>query len=71
MRNSMHAISLLNSKEGNVVAQSSSWLKEVSVEWMAQVFVNGKVSRLAFRPLEGTGEVDLQKFAEMTEKYGV
>jgi hypothetical protein len=54
MRSSMHAISPLNLKEGNVVAQCSSWL-ERSVKGMAQVFVNGNAARSACRPLGETG----------------
>lgn len=58
MRDSMHVVSRLNPKEGNVVVQSSSWIKEGSVEQIAQVLVNGKVPRLACRPLVGTDEVE-------------
>jgi hypothetical protein len=67
----MHAISLLSPKEGNVVAQNSSGLREMFVKWMAQALVKGKVQRLTCRPLEGAREVDAQNFAEITEKYGM
>jgi hypothetical protein len=69
MRNSMHSVNPLNPEEGNVVARNSSWLKERSVKWMAQVFANGKVPRLACRPFGGTHEVERPGFLEITLKY--
>jgi len=59
----MHLVSPLNSKERSVVAQSSSWIKEWSVEQMTQVLVQGKEPRLSCPLLVGTVEV-------ITEEYG-
>lgn len=71
MRNSVHSVNPLNSREGDVVSQSSSWIKEKSGRWMTPVLVNGKEPRLPCRPLGGTDKVEAQNFAEITENYGV
>ena len=58
MRDSIHVVGRLSSKERKVVVQNGLWVGEGSVKWVAQVLVKQKVPRLACRSLVGSDEVE-------------